>query len=234
MNELSTRQPGWPMHLHETVSKIEKQTRECLEGCSPNQPFFAGSLVDLNAVKHIMRDSAAESFTARLEHYESLAGFARASLDDVINETVDATLSLAPWKFRGGPLYIRAVPVIREELVAELRSILATRAKGRPTSPTPQSAFRSNHTVKNSVRRNSKYLAIDEALRLISEARPKKHAEVFKLLDEREVPIASRKPFKVAGGWQKGYQLDPHGARAWLSTTWRQLGLPAFPRGPKK
>ena len=102
MNELSTRQPGWPMNLHETVSKIEKQTRECLEGCAPRTTFLAGSLVDLDTVKRIMRDSAAESFTARLEHYESQARFTRASVDDVINETVDATLSLAPWKFRWG------------------------------------------------------------------------------------------------------------------------------------
>ena len=108
MNELSTRKPGWSMHLHETVSKIEEQTRECLEGCAPNQPFTAAILVDLDAVKQIMCDSAAESFTARLEHYESQAGFTRASLDDVINETVDATLNLAPWKFRRGSPYQRS------------------------------------------------------------------------------------------------------------------------------
>ena len=119
-------------------------------------------------------------------------------------------------------------------MVAELRSILATRPKGRPTRPAPLPALKSTHRVKNSVRRNSTSLAIEEALRLISDARPKKHAEVFKLLDEREVPIASRKPFHVVRGWQKGYKQDPHSARAWLSKTWGDLNLPAFPRGPQK
>jgi hypothetical protein len=141
MNELSTSKPLLPMHLHETISKIEKQTRECLEGCAPNDPFMSMLLLDVDKVKQIMRASAAESFTARVEYYESQLGFSPAALDDVINETVTATLSLAPSKFARGSRYSEAAPIIVEELIAELRSILATRAKGRPTSPVPTPGY---------------------------------------------------------------------------------------------
>jgi hypothetical protein len=83
-------------------------------------------------------------------------------------------------------------------------------------------------------RRNIKYETIDTALRGISEARPKNHKEVFRFLDERNIHIPNRQPFKSAGGWLKGFQKNPHIASAWLSQTWGRLGLPAFARGPKK
>ena len=83
-------------------------------------------------------------------------------------------------------------------------------------------------------RRNTKYEGIDQALIEISKAQPKNHLEVFGFLANRDVPIPSRKPFKPAGGWLKGFKQDPHRASAWLSQAWGRLGLPAFARGPKK
>lgn len=88
-------------------------------------------------------------------------------------------------------------------------------------------------TVKKPVRRNAKYELIDKALREISEAHPKNHAEVFRILDDREILLPNRKSFKTAGGWTRGFQRNPHEASAWLSTAWKRLGLAAFARGPK-
>jgi hypothetical protein len=231
MNELSTRKTRWSMHLHEIVNKIGIRTRECLEECARGFPLMVGILLDLDRVKQIMRDSAAESFTARVEYYESQAGFSPASLDGIVDETVDATLDLAPMSLWMTPRYKEALPVIRQELVAELRSILAARPKGQPTSPAASLAYQTDHRVKNSVRQNSKYLEIDEALRDISHARPKSYEEVVRFLDQRKVPPPYGKVF--APGWLKGYQQNPHVARAWLSKRWGHLGLPALPRGPK-
>jgi len=81
--------------------------------------------------------------------------------------------------------------------------------------------------------RNQKYEEIDKSLRRINAARPKSHAEVFRLLEDRKVPIPNRMPFK-AYGWFKGFQQDRHAATAWLSQAWRRLSLPAFAKGPKK
>jgi hypothetical protein len=87
---------------------------------------------------------------------------------------------------------------------------------------------------KRPVRRNQRYKVIDEAFGEIAKARPKNHEEVFRLLEDREVPIPNRKPFKSTRGWVKGFNQDRHAASAWLSQTWGRLGLPAFARGPKK
>jgi hypothetical protein len=177
--------------------------------------------------------SAAESFTARVEYYESQPGFSWASVDKVLDETVTATLKLAPLNLWMTSRYKEALPLIQEELVAELRSLVAIRSKRRPTRPTPVPANKTNQPAKNSVRRSLKYVKIDEALRIISDARPDNHEEVFEILDQREVPIASRKPFK-ARGWLNGYLQDRHAASVWLSQRWARLGLPSFARGPKK
>jgi len=83
-------------------------------------------------------------------------------------------------------------------------------------------------------RRNIKYESIDEALSNIAKARPKNHEEVFRFLNDRKVPFPDRKPFKVAGGWLKGFRQNRHEASGWLSQAWGRLGLPAFARGPKK
>jgi hypothetical protein len=94
----------------------------------------------------------------------------------------------------------------------------------------PQERRKANRPV----RRNEKYEAIDSALREIAASRPKSHQEVFRLLDDRKVPLPKRMPFKAAGGWLKGFRQDRHAASAWLSQAWGRLGLSPFARGPKK
>jgi hypothetical protein len=84
------------------------------------------------------------------------------------------------------------------------------------------------------IRRNAKYQEIDRALREIAAARPKNHEEVFRSLDGRKVFMPNRKPFKVAGGWLKGFQQNQPAARTWLSQAWARLKLPPFAPGPKK
>ena len=79
--------------------------------------------------------------------------------------------------------------------------------------------------AKKPVRRG-KYLTIDKALREFARGAPKNHEEVFLLLDDRKVTVPDRRPFKGAGGWLKGFQQNPHAARAWLSHAWGGLGLP--------
>jgi len=91
-----------------------------------------------------------------------------------------------------------------------------------------------SHKAKKPSRRNQKYEGIDKALRAFAASRPKSHQEVFRLLDDRKVAVPNRRPFKAAGGWLKGFLQDRHSASAWLSHAWGTLGLPAFPRGPKK
>jgi hypothetical protein len=81
-------------------------------------------------------------------------------------------------------------------------------------------------------RRNPTYQAIDSALRDIGKSLPKNHDEVFEMLEGR-ARIPNAKPFKAAGGWQKGFQKDPVAARAWLSKHWARLRLRPFMRGPK-
>jgi hypothetical protein len=95
-------------------------------------------------------------------------------------------------------------------------------------------APKETHKEKTGVRQNKKYVNIDMMLRTIADAVPTNQEEVFRLLDGRKVAVSNRQPFKAAGGWLKGFQKDPHSARAWLSQRWRGLGLPSFARGPKK
>jgi len=101
---------------------------------------------------------------------------------------------------------------------------------GSPEAPVPKES----RTAKKPVRRNQKYEAIDKALREFAAARPKSHEEVFRLLEDRKIPIPNRKPFKSAGGWLRGFQQNRHLASVWLSQAWGRLGFPAFPRGPRK
>jgi len=79
-----------------------------------------------------------------------------------------------------------------------------------------------------------RYSAIDKMLTNISDAKPKNHDQVFRLLEERRVRIPHAEPFESCGGWRAGFRSDPQAARAWLSKRWSLLKLPGFPRGPKQ
>jgi hypothetical protein len=109
-------------------------------------------------------------------------------------------------------------------------------ALGAQKQQRPAKRLRRNQPIR---RRNAKYEAIYKALREISEAAPKNHEEVFRSLDGRKVDgrklvPPSRKPFKGAGGWLKGFQQNQPAARTWLSQAWARLDLPPFAPGPKK
>jgi hypothetical protein len=84
------------------------------------------------------------------------------------------------------------------------------------------------------VRRNPRYTAIDAALREIADSRPSTHEEVFEFLDVRRVPIPSAQPFLTSRGWVAGFRAKPAAAHSWISKRWKELSLPAMPRGPKK
>jgi hypothetical protein len=94
-------------------------------------------------------------------------------------------------------------------------------------------APKNRRKAKRRASRNAKYEEIDDALRSISEACPESHEEVFDFLEERDIPLPNREPFKTAKGWVKGFKQDPQRARVWLSQMWKRLGLPPFAPGPK-
>jgi hypothetical protein len=112
--------PKWPLRLHETIGDIETRTRKCLEGCLAGEPHLAGALLDVDKVTAILRASAAESFKARAEFYESQAGFCRQWLEEEMPKTVIATLCLAPFGFIFSSSYDNAIPTIRRQLETEL------------------------------------------------------------------------------------------------------------------
>jgi hypothetical protein len=127
-------------------------------------------------------------------------------------------------------------PEIRESvgaLSAGANKRQAVESAQMPPTQEPQGP-RESRKAKKPARRNAKYEGIDKVLREIAEARPKRHEEVFRQLDDRNVAIPNRQPFKSAGGWLKGFQRNRHSASAWLSQAWGRLNLPAFPRGPQK
>jgi len=163
-----------------------------------------------------------------------------------------ATESLAV-TFYAGTLRKSGIPRVLKNLVDRMRAFRDAEEMSKILNPPSANADRSQvaesdpalraqeqrgsrkgHGGKKPVRRNAKYEEIDRALREISAARPKSHEEVFQFLDDRKVAIPSRKPFKVAGGWLKGFRQNHPAASAWLSQAWGRLELPAFARGPKK
>ena len=89
------------------------------------------------------------------------------------------------------------------------------------------------HRRPKSVRRHPRYLKIDVALREVADMRPKSHEEVFRSLDQRQVPFPHGALFEANRGWLAGFRKDRPRARVWLSKIWSSLNLPPFRRGPK-
>jgi len=86
---------------------------------------------------------------------------------------------------------------------------------------------------RRAIRRTSKYVELDNALRSIDEMHPSSQEEIFRTLDSRNVRVPRAEPFRSAGGWMAGFKKDKHGARAWLSKAWTRLELTPIARGPK-
>ena len=128
------KRPFLPLYVLAIIGKIEQQTRAILQNCLDENFFLSGFVLDLEKVTEILLASATESFRAKVEGYEAQEGFCRDWLDEIVGETIDATLHLAPSGFYllpGSHRYNGAVPVIREKLTRELRAILKWRAEAR-------------------------------------------------------------------------------------------------------
>jgi hypothetical protein len=115
----------------------------------------------------------------------------------------------------------------------DLLALTNKRSEALQESPASTQKAAYAKTKNPTVRRNSRYEAIDTALRGIAEARPGKHEEVFRALEGR-CRIPNAEPFKSAGGWLAGFRKDNDAAHTWLSKRWTRLALPPFLRGPKK
>lgn len=88
--------------------------------------------------------------------------------------------------------------------------------------------------TKKPKRQNTKYVAIDTALREIAQSRPNSQKEIFEALEKRRVPLPQAEPFLSSRGWVRGFSENKEAAGAWLSKRWAKLDLPPLPRGPKK
>jgi hypothetical protein len=104
---------------------------------------------------------------------------------------------------------------------------------GSPGPVGPESERPGHRKAQKPVRRNQKYMTIDEALQEIAESHPRTQEEVFQALQGR-VGFPPAEPFEAARGWMAGFRLDEALARSWLSKRWKELNLPPLPRGPKK
>jgi len=121
MDKPSKPKPSLPLYVLEAIGKIERPTAELLEDCAKRgEPM--GSLLDVGKLTEIMRSSAADSFKARAEFYESQSGFCRTWLDEAADEALDATLKLAPLRLTMGYRYRENVPSIADELRRTLRA----------------------------------------------------------------------------------------------------------------
>jgi hypothetical protein len=115
---------------------------------------------------------------------------------------------------------------------------IPTKAVGEPTNDkdpglVPTKTGSSVATSRSPLGRNPTYEAIDVELRSIAQALPRSHEEVFRSIAGR-APIPNAEPLLSAKGWLAGFKRDRIAARVWLSKRWSRLGLPPFPRGPKK
>jgi hypothetical protein len=143
MDRTQTPKPDLPLDVLEIVGKIEQQTRGTLESCVRGEFIVVGLILDMEKVTEIMQASATKSFRVRAEYYESQPGFCLEWLDEVVDETVAATLKLVPFRFLLSGYYKGGVRAIREGLETELRGILKLRveamqlrkAKGEETVP---------------------------------------------------------------------------------------------------
>jgi len=105
-----------------------------------------------------------------------------------------------------------------------------------PTKASSQDAHgpQERRTARRPVRRNALYEKIDAGVLEIEASQPKSHAEIFKALDDRHVPVPHAEPFESSGGWTKGFRSNPARAHQWLSKCRAKLELPLLPQGPKR
>jgi hypothetical protein len=171
------------------------------------------------------------------EHWERIAAVVKDSAEWLSVAGAPSAFASKPWlqlQLSGDRRAARHWPI--DDVVRDLRFVqtMLLRAEPRILHSVSAAAEPSSRLARKPARRNRQSAAIDKALREFAEALPKNHEEVFRQLDNREVAILNRQPFKSAGGWLAGFRQNRHLASSWLSQVWGRLGLPAFRRGPKK
>ena len=162
---------------------------------------------------------------------------------DSTQRVLDSLRSADSANFSGDRPVQATEPATVTSVAGEQPSAAADRSGGSQAAGGPRSTATGGAPQPASVSRSSparkrekptgRYSAIDKMLTAISDAKPKNHDKVFRLLEERRVRIPHAEPFESCGGWRAGFRSDPQAARAWLSKRWSLLELPGFARGPK-
>src|SRR4051794_15435564 len=111
---MDTPKSKWPWAVFEKLQNIEKQTRDFLQSCSDDASIFRGVVLDVARVSEVMLQSATESLRVKVEFCEAHPGF--RDIDEVVNETVECTLGLAPFGLARRHGYIAREPEIAERL----------------------------------------------------------------------------------------------------------------------
>jgi hypothetical protein len=166
-------------------------------------------------------NSASEAWPIAVEHSAAASGF------ESLRPLLGRSWSVAPARAMHFESRLNSA---LQPLVHEWERKFVERRLTAATSPNEPDA----NQRRKPGRRNPKYEKINQMLKKIAEARPEGHEEVFQSLDKRGTPTPNAEPFRSAEGWMAGYKQDKRGAGTWLSLNWKRLGLPAFPRGPKR
>ncbi len=99
MDRPITPKPDLPLRVLKEVGEIERNTREILDPIGKSiihwGPIPGAYFLDVPHITRVLRTSANDSFAARAKFYESQKGFRFEWLNEVVNETVSATMNLA-------------------------------------------------------------------------------------------------------------------------------------------
>jgi hypothetical protein len=102
----SPPKPTLPLDVRVAIAETERKVRRLLEDC-PTIPYpTTPVLLESDQATEAMRAGVSEAFNPRMEYYALQPGFCQAWLDEAADETVAATVNLAPpWTrshYRGG------------------------------------------------------------------------------------------------------------------------------------
>jgi hypothetical protein len=108
--------PSLPLDVLVAIKDTDRKVKQLLQECHflPDAIFILESDV-LDAIE-IMRVGVSESFKTRVKYYASQTGFCMPWLDQIADETVGATLALAPSFFGRSRHFLDRLPAIRKEL----------------------------------------------------------------------------------------------------------------------
>jgi hypothetical protein len=204
-------------------------------------------------LERTIHDGALSVYAVLVQTYLEFASNLRADAATIIGSAIRSVFADAKeiWKdcVNGKPVewpgqkivqgseeeYWDAMQILKNALEAEgAKHELALRVR-MPFCKAPKTgAADTRKSPRPRSARTPKYTKIDSGLRDIAESRPKSQRWIFQQLDLRGIPIPTAHPFVGARGWERGFGLDPHAARAWLSKRWASLRLASLPPGPKR